>query len=293
MNLDEFLKKSKQQEEKKQMELSAEKKDATADKTGEKRNENSAERHFVIDDDEDDVIETPSFSAGSDAKQDKKEETAEPSDDIKENPKLAAAVAEATKQLGETYNDSSSDEEEQKESEKKAATVVNPLASLPSAGTAVEMPFAVKKDSPRPEASFRQVFFKGNRVETMVMEQLMLQHKLHFIATRKEVKNKTIKNLLSSQEDRFLCLLDFSTDAQKQHWHLVVLKKCSADAAIAKKHVSNFFSLAKGQFEKQIQSYTQSESNIIDKETGRLSNPYVDNSNPYIAAVKAEPEQVE
>ena len=119
------------------------------------------------------------------------------------------------------------------------------------------MPFGVKKDSPRPEASFREFFKKGNRVETMAMEQLMLQHKIHFIATRKEVKKQSmLKNLLSSQEDRFLCLLDFSTVAQKQHWHLIVLKKCSADAAIAKKHLSNFLTQAKGTLEKQMQSYT-------------------------------------
>ena len=75
----------------------------------------------------------------------------------------------------------------------------------------------------------------------MAMEQLMLKHNIHFIATRKEVKKQSIlKNFLSSQEDRFLCLLDLSSDAQKKEWHLVVLKKCSADAAIAKKHLNNF-----------------------------------------------------
>ena len=65
-----------------------------------------------------------------------KEDSKKPSDDVKENPKLAAAVAEATKQLGETYDDSSSDEEEQKASEKKPAPVVNPLAQIPSGAAA-------------------------------------------------------------------------------------------------------------------------------------------------------------
>ena len=73
----------------------------------------SAEKHFVIDDDEDDVIDTPTLELGDKKEQEMpKEDSKKPSDDVKENPKLAAAVAEATKQLGETYDDSSSDEEE-------------------------------------------------------------------------------------------------------------------------------------------------------------------------------------
>lgn len=92
-----------------------------------------------------------------------------------------------------------------------------------------------------------ELFKKGNRIELEKLKQIAVAP----ILTKKEIKNASIvKNLISSVEERFLCLVDFNSsysatpdnqtttkvsDSSQPDIRLVVLKKWSTQGTEAKK----------------------------------------------------------
>lgn len=91
-----------------------------------------------------------------------------------------------------------------------------------------------------------ELFKKGNRIEFEKLKQIAVAP----ILTKKEVKNASIvKNLISSVEERFLCLVDFNSsysscldnetakisESSQPDIRLVVLKKWSTQGTEAKK----------------------------------------------------------
>ena len=99
-------------------------------------------------------------------------------------------------------------------------------------------------EEPNKNIIVSEIFKKGNRIELEKLKQIAVVP----IMTKKEVKNVSIvKNLISSIEERYLCLIDFNStyssdksnskisETSQPDIRLVVLKKWSTQGTEAKK----------------------------------------------------------
>ena len=95
-----------------------------------------------------------------------------------------------------------------------------------------------KKEEENP-ITLAKILYKGNKLEIQDIEALGL----HVIPTRKEVKNTSlVRNIISTYEDRYLCLVNLNTKSQNQpnqlSTHLIVFKKNFATGQVTKKRIS-------------------------------------------------------
>jgi hypothetical protein len=92
---------------------------------------------------------------------------------------------------------------------------------------------------------------KGNRIDLLTMQGLDIRMDL----ARKEVKNKSLVNFISSYEDRYLSIVQIGNEL-----YVVVFKKYNATVVETKKKLTSAANLIKGQIQNAIKEYKQTDS---------------------------------
>ena len=90
--------------------------------------------------------------------------------------------------------------------------------------------------------------------------------------SRKEVKNKSLVNLISSYDDRYLSIVQIGNEL-----YFIVFKRYNATVVETKKKLVSAANLIRGQIQNVVKEYKQTDS-VANKD----QNPYFVDGNPYV-----------